>query len=256
MEYYFFSRFSWVSQYFNQQQSLLLFPSIFWHKVTGSIKELTPASLGTGWFVLFLEDLMSLHVCFWLFCFPFPLSVSVHLFLLSFSLFPHTYTHTHTLSLSLHKRERLPPFSLISLPSLFPPSYYQMTYILLQIVYILSRFLLPHLPHTSCEEAVVEVLCLLNLLNSHSSWLLAASAFTVNCMFPSPYIWEKRMWLTQFICSSENSGPWLAVSWSMGSYSKELGAQAAPTARAVGWAVGRRNMVTGRFSAWSHYLTE
>jgi len=42
----------------------------------------------------------------------------------------------------------------------------------------------------------------------------------------------------------------------MGSYGKELGAQAAPTAGAVGWAVGRRNMVTGRFSAWSHYLTE
>jgi len=115
VEYYFFSRFSWVSQYFNQQQSLLLFPSIFWHKVTGSIKELTPASLGTGWFVLFLEDLVSLHVCFWPFCFPFPLSVSVHPFLLSLSSYIHTHTHTHSLSLSLCTRERGFPLSLLFL---------------------------------------------------------------------------------------------------------------------------------------------
>ena len=187
---------------------------------------------------------MSLRVWFWLSCFPFPLSVSVHLFLLSLSLslFPLSHTHTHTHTHTAQEGEA--SLSLISLPSLFPPSYYQMAYTFLQMVYILSRFLLLHLPHT--YKQWLRCFYILSLLNSHSPWRLAASAFTVNCLFPSSYIWEKKMWLTQFICSSEIPGPWLAVTWSVGSYSKELGAQAAPSAGAVGWAVGRRNMLTGR----------
>lgn len=90
-------------------------------------------------------------------------------------------------------------------------------------VCIFWRFLLPHFK-LPVDSAVVGILLHpLNLLSSHSSWLLSASASTVSCLFPQFLYLRKRIWLTQFMFSSEISGNWLVVTRNVEPHSKELG---------------------------------